>query len=286
MNAGGWQLNPVHGGYFSIDGGAAFGVVPKTVWTKVFPADENNLVRMTCNCLLARNGQHVVLIDTGYGGKYPPLDRKAYIMESGNPTLESLACLGVSPESIDCVLFTHLHFDHAGGATVKDIDGHLVPTFPNARYFVHRWEWEDAVSRSPELLAAYPQNNLLPLAEAGKVEMFDKDGPILPGVIALRTGGHTRGHTAFLFESDNGIGDMLFIGDLCPTRAHIKTLWNMSYEMFLLETRRKKRRILEEAAAKGQWLFLPHDPFVWACRIESQPGREFVATELWNRETT
>jgi len=200
--------------------------------------------------------------------------------------LESLARLGVVPEDVDDVLFTHLHFDHAGGATIKNAAGRIVPTFPNARYRVHRWEWEDAVSRSPELLAAYPQNNLIPLAEAGVVETFDQDEPILPGLTALRTGGHTRGHTAFLFESGDHNGELLFVGDICPTRAHMKTLWNMSYDMFLLETRRKKRRLLEEAAEKKRWLFLPHDPFVWACRIESRSGCEFVASELWNRETS
>ena len=283
MRIGHWQLDPLHGGAFSIDGGAAFGVVPKTVWQTIHPSDELNRVRMTCNCLLARDGEHVVLIDTGYGGKNPPMDRKAYGMEGGNPILESLARFDIRPEDVGFVLFTHLHFDHAGGATIRNENRELVPTFPEARYMAYSKEWEDAVSKTPELLAAYPQYNLEPLALAGKVDLFDRDAELLPGLRALRTGGHTRGHTAFLIESKDGSEGALFIGDICPTRAHMKTLWNMSYDTFLLETRRKKRKLLEMAAQRQWWVFLPHDPFVYACRIETHPGKEFMTTDLQER---
>jgi len=281
MKIGRWQLDPLHGGAFSIDGGAAFGVVPKTVWQKVHPADELNRVRMTCNCLLARDGNHSVLIDTGYGGKYPPMDRKAYNMEEGNPILDALARLAVRAEDVNVVLFTHLHFDHAGGATRRTADRRLEPTFPNARYCVYQKEWEDAVSQSPELLAAYPQNNLEPLERAGKIDCFEGTTELLPGLKPLRTGGHTRGHTAFLFESSTE--SALFIGDICPTQAHIKTLWNMSYDTFLLETRRKKRKLLATAAERGWWVFLPHDPLVFACRVAAHPAKEFVTTDVINR---
>jgi glyoxylase-like metal-dependent hydrolase (beta-lactamase superfamily II) len=234
---------------------------------------------MTCNCLLARNEKHVVLIDTGYGGKYPPLDRKSYKMEEGNPLLESLKRNGILPEDVHYVLFTHLHFDHVGGATIKDRTGSIVPVFSQACYLAHRWEWEDAVSRQRELSAAYPQEHLIPFEKAGTMKTFDNDSEILPGLKAIRTGGHTRGHCAFLFESAKGDDGALFIGDICPTRAHLKTLWNMSYDNFLLETRRKKRQMLETVSERNWWLFLPHDPFVPACRIKKVPGREFVTTE-------
>lgn len=284
MKVGPWQLDPLDGGAFSIDGGAAFGVVPKTVWQTVHPADEINRVRMTCNCLLARNGEHIVLIDTGYGGKYPPIDRKAYNMEDGNPILDSLARFGVRSEDVDFVLFTHLHFDHAGGATIRTENRQLIPTFSNARYLIYRNEWDDAVSKTPELLAAYPQNNLEPLILNEKVDFFERDIELLPCLKTLRTGGHTRGHTAFLFESENESEGAIFIGDICPTRAHMKTLWNMSYDTFLLETRRKKRKLLKMAAERNWWIFLPHDPFVYACRIETHPAKEFITTELLERK--
>lgn len=283
MRIGRWQLKPLDGGAFSIDGGAAFGVVPKTVWQTIHPADDINRVRMTCNCLLAMDGEQVVLIDTGYGGKYPPMDRKAYGMQEGNPILEALARRSIRPEDVDFVLFTHLHFDHAGGATVRSADRQLVPTFPNARYLIDANEWEDAVSKTPELLAAYPQNNLEPLIRDEKVDLFDRDTELLPGLKSLRTGGHTRGHTAFLFESEDESEGALFLGDICPTRAHMKTLWNMSYDTFLLETRQKKRQFLERVAERGWWVFLPHDPFVYACRIQKHPAKEFTTTDLWER---
>jgi len=276
ITIGHWQLDPVHGGDFSIDGGAAFGVVPKTVWQTVWPPDANNLVRFTCRCLLARNGRNTVLIDTGYGGKYQPLDRKAYLMEAGNPVLDDLAAKGIHPNDVECVLFSHLHFDHAGGATVYDTNGLLVPAFPNARYLAQVWEWEDAISRQPELVAAYPTDNLFPLQKYGCIGTFRGGEQIFPGLTAIRTGGHTRGHTAFLFQDTNTGEGALFIGDLCPTAAHTRLLWNMSYDTFLLETRRKKRYWLEQAV-ENRWIVLfPHDPRMAGCRIERHPKKEFV----------
>jgi len=283
MRIGNWQLEILDGGTFSIDGGAAFGVVPKTVWRRVFPCDEHNRVRFACNCLLARDGKHVVLIDTGYGGKYPPLDRKSYQMDAGCPIITSLEKHGVSPEEVDYVLFTHLHFDHAGGATTKEPDGRLVPTFPNAKHLVSQWEWEDATGGSEELIAAYPQNNLTPLAQAGVIESIDFNQAILPGLRALRTGGHTRGHTAFLFQSDEGDQGALYIGDLCPTSSHLRLLWNMSYDMFLLVTRRKKREMLSLAVQNHWWLIFPHDPDTIACRIRADNRQDYLITEAERR---
>lgn len=280
MKIGPWQIDVLQGGMFSLDGGAAFGVVPKSVWQRVFPCDTDNMIRLSCNCLLARNGQHVVLIDTGYGGKYPPLDRKSYQMDEGCPIIKSLAAHGLTADDVDYVLFTHLHFDHAGGATTKDANGKLIPAFPQARYLVSRWEWEDATSGSEELISAYPQNNLTPLAEAGVVDFLEHDAQILPGLKALRTGGHTRGHVAFLFESSDDSSGALFIGDLCPTTAHLRLLWNMSYDTFLLVTRRKKRELLDLTAQNHWWLILPHDPATLACKIEKNARQDYLVTEV------
>lgn len=279
LTIGDWQLDPIHGGMFSMDGGAVFGVVPKSVWKRVCPVDDDNMAEFSCNCLLARNGKNTVLIDTGYGDKYPPLDRKACRMEAGNPCLESLARYDLGPEDIDTVLFTHLHFDHTGAATFRMQDRRLRPTFAGARHLVSAWEWEDAVEPKPELAAAYPQDDLVPLREAGLVETFHADGPLLPGLTTIRTGGHTRGHTAFLFESSDGGEGALFIGDLCATSLHMRMNWNMSYDMFLLATRRKKRELLEKAVEKRWWVIYPHDPVVWAARLEKDPKREFVHTD-------
>ena len=273
---GDWTLESVRGGDFSIDGGAAFGVVPQTVWKRVYPPGTDNLVRFRCHCLLAKNRHHTILIDTGYGGKYPPLDRKAYLMEKGNPILDDLAAKNTDLGEIDFVLFTHLHFDHAGGATVFDKDRRLVPAFPNAKYLAHAWEWEDAVSAKAELIAAYPTKNLFPLKEHDCVETFRDGDELLPGLTAYRTGGHTRGHCVFLFHDTNMSKGALFLGDLCPTTAHMRLLWNMSYDTFLIETRRKKQFWLEKAAENQWWVLFAHDPHTPGARIERHPKKEFI----------
>jgi glyoxylase-like metal-dependent hydrolase (beta-lactamase superfamily II) len=285
IKIGGWQLETVHGGNFSIDGGAAFGVVPKTVWQKYIPADQNNLVRFACHCLLAQNGDKKVLIDTGYGGKHPLIDRNAYQMDSGNPILESLARKGIVSEQIDLVLFTHLHFDHAGGATVFDKNRRLIPAFPNAVYMAGNWEWEDAVSCRPELAAAYPQNNIRPLLENGHVRKICDGEVILSGLTAVRTGGHTRGHFAFVFEEEQHAQGAVFIGDLCPTSLHLRLLWNMSYDTFLLVTRQKKRDWLNRIAEKHWWLFFPHDPRMTVCKIKKSSSENFTVIPSVNTGT-
>lgn len=273
IQLGNWQLDTVDGGTFSIDGGVAFGIVPKALWSKVAPPDENNRIRFRSNCLLARNGDHTVLIDTGYGSKYAPLDRKFWEMDEGDPVIESLATLGVTADDIDLVVFSHLHFDHSGGATRFIGNRVAVPTFAKARHIIGRWEWEDATSRSPELETAYPQNNLLPLAEANLVELIDDGAQIVPGLRARLSGGHTRGHLSLVFESGGETG--LFIGDICASSVHLHRMWNLSYDTFPLDSRRVKPQLLAEAAAGDWWVFWPHDPRVAGARLVTHPKKGF-----------
>ena len=278
MNLGNWQLDCVDGGDFMLDGGACFGVVPKTVWRKAFPCDENNRIRLANNCVMARDGRHTVLIDTGYRGKYAKVDRSAFGLREGCPILDSLRAMGVEPEDIDTVVLGHLHFDHAGGATIYDSRGRLVPAFPNARYVVHRFEWKDAVSKAPELLAAYPQNNLEPLTGSPQLRLIADDEVIVPGLKGRRTGGHTRGHMAPCFESANQ--SAVYIGDICPTIEHVRPLWCLSYDTFLLVTRRVKHRMLAEAAERGDWVLWTHDANVVASRIEFRRNKPHAVDSI------
>ena len=140
MHLGNWQLDTVNGGRFRLDGGSIFGVIPKTLWSTVVEPDKLNRVPLANNCVLARDGQQTVLIDTGYGGRFEPLDRKFYDLEAGTPLLKSLDQFGVSAEDVDTVVFSHLHFDHVCGALAKEGD-RLIPTFPKARHVVGRCEW-------------------------------------------------------------------------------------------------------------------------------------------------
>jgi glyoxylase-like metal-dependent hydrolase (beta-lactamase superfamily II) len=273
MHVGDWQVQTINGGSFWIDGGVMFGIVPRTLWSQVIAPDEANRIRCGGHCLLARNGRHTVLVDAGYGGKYGQLDRRFYGMEPGEPLLASLAQCGVTPEQVDYVLFSHLHFDHAGGATRYDDRRRLVPTFPKARHVIGRWEWDDAVRATPELQTAYNSDNLLPLDQAGLVDLVDGNAEILPGLRMRITGGHTRGHMAILIQSAGQT--VAFLGDMCPSRAHLRRMWHTAYDQFPLDTRRTKPVWLGQAADE-QWLVVwNHDPQMAVGRVQRHPRREF-----------
>lgn len=277
MQIGDWQIDSLHGGDFWLDGGVVFGIVPRTLWAGLFAPDEQNRIRIANHCLLARNGRQTVLIDAGNGSKWSPLDRRFYGIEPGNPIVESLASFGVEPDQIDLVVFSHLHRDHVGGASHWNGDRRPTPTFRRARHLVGRREWEDALSQAPELLTAYPPEHLAPLEAAGLVEPIDEQAEILPGLRALHTGGHTRGHLALLFETADA--GLLFIGDLCATTGHLHPMWNLSYDTYPLETRRVKPRLLAEAAARRWWLVWPHDPKVCAAQLAERANKSLMVVQ-------
>ena len=273
LQLGDWTLTVVSGGRFRVDGGTMFGVVPKAVWQKLQAPDEANRIRNATNCVLARNGTHTILIDTGYGGKCGAREREHMALEDGEPILASLAAIGVAADDIDRVVLSHLHFDHAGGATRVADAGTLLPMFPRARYVVQRAEWEDAIGGAPELRNAYPTPWHLPLAEHGRIDFVDGDVEIVPGLRTIVTGGHTRGHQAISIES--GGETAVYLGDLCPMTTHVRTLWGMSYDMYPLDVRRRKPELLGRAADNGWWLVFNHDPDVAMAKLARDPEREF-----------
>ena len=277
MDLGNWKLDTVNGGQFWIDGGVMFGVVPKPLWSQGVPVDEQNRVRCANNCVLARDGSHTVLIDTGYGGNYSPLDRRFYGMDEGEPLLASLAALGISPGEVDTVVFSHLHFDHVGGATRLDDRGQSVLSFPNARHVVSRIEWEDATSGAAELQTAYTPGQLEPLKNSGLLDLIEGDAEIVPGLRARITGGHTRGHLAFVFASNGGTA--VFLGDLCPSTMHMRRMWHTAYDIFPLETRRRKPVWLAQAADKDWLVLWNHDQQTAVSRVARHPKKEFIAVD-------
>lgn len=277
LTLGDWTLHSVSGGRFRVDGGTMFGVVPKAVWQKLQPPDDSNRIRNATNCVLARDERHTVLIDTGYGGKCGPREREYMALEPGEPLLAGLSAIDVGPDDIDLVVLSHLHFDHAGGATIAAADGTLRPAFPRARYVVQRVEWEDAIGGASELRNAYPTPWLLPLAEHKRLDLIDGDVEMLPGVRTIVTGGHTRGHQAILIESRGETA--VYVGDLCPMTTHVRTLWGMSYDMYPLEVRRRKPELLGRAADNGWWVLWDHDPDVAISKIERDTEREFRITD-------
>ncbi len=277
MQLGNWQLDSLNGGLFWLDGGVMFGVVPRTIWKNVAPPDALNRIQCANNCVLARDGKHTVLIDTGYGGKFSPLDRRFYQMEDGEPLLASLAAIGVEPDDIDTVVFSHLHFDHVCGATRFNAQRRRIPIFQRARHIVGRLEWEDATGAAPELETAYPTEDILPLYEAGLMHVVDDGQEIVPGLRCEITGGHTRGHMALYFES--GGQTAAYLGDICPSTIHLRRMWHLSYDTYPLDTRRRKPDLLGRAADGQWWILWNHDPRISISQVARDAKREFVPVD-------
>jgi glyoxylase-like metal-dependent hydrolase (beta-lactamase superfamily II) len=281
MRLGNWQIDILNGGTFWLDGGVMFGVVPRSLWGNVAAPDAQNRIACANNCVLARDGSHTVLIDTGYGGKFAPLDRKFYQMEPGEPLLVSLTALGVAPDDIDTVVFSHLHFDHVCGATRLDEKGRRVPIFSRARHIVGRLEWEDATGGSPELATAYPIDDILPLYDAGLMMVVEDGQELVPGLRCQVTGGHTRGHMALFFES--GGQTAAYLGDICPSTAHLRRMWHLGYDTYPVETRRRKPELLGQAAEEGWSILWNHDPRTAVSRVARDAKREFIPIDAQPR---
>ena len=278
MQLGRFSLQTVSGGTFRIDGGTMFGVVPKALWSRVFPCDDDNNILQQTNCVLIRDGDRTMLIDTGLGSKLPDKQRRILHAQDGNPLRDNLAAVGIQPEDVDTVLLSHLHFDHAGGATMVAENGQLVPTFPNAEYVAQHREWVNATADFPELRGMYPQDNLLPLKDAGQLRLVDGNVELAPGIRAWITGGHTEAHSAIVIEDADDTA--IYLGDLCPDTRHLPIYWGMAYDVDLRQLRRAKAEILGTVADENWLSLFDHDPDTAAARIQRDSKRDFAVSEL------
>lgn len=278
ISIGGIQVTVVSGGRLRLDGGNMFGVVPRMMWQRVSPPDEQHRILLETNCMLVRTPDSLGLIDTGYGSKAAPKIRQRFALEEGTPLTRNLVALGVSPDDIDWVILTHLHFDHAGGCTYRDEGHRLQLTFPRARHFVQRNEWDDAVGDLPELVGSYFQDDFKPLADAGLLELVDGSAEIVPGVTTQLTGGHTRGHQLVMLRS--GDESAVLPGDICPTTAHLETFWTMAYDQSLLDVRRVKPGILNDIVANNRIALFSHDPYTPAARLARDADGRWLTTSL------
>jgi methylmalonyl-CoA epimerase len=267
------DLVTVSDGFFYLDGGAMFGVVPKTFWEKKAPPDERNRIRMAMRCLLLR-GARTMLVDAGSGDKMTPKQAEIYRLERDFNLQHALPAAGVSPESIDVVLATHLHFDHAGGFTERASDGSIRPRFPRAQYVVRRGEFEDAMSPNERTKGSYFLDNYQPLAEHHVLQLVDDDVSIMPGVRVRRTGGHTMHHQMVIIESAGKTA--VFAADLLPTAAHLPEVWVMGYDLFPLDTLNFKRAFLREAVEREYLIIFEHDPDIAAGYIREKDGKRFI----------
>jgi methylmalonyl-CoA epimerase len=257
-------------GFFHLDGGAMFGTVPKTLWEKKAPADARNRITLAMRPLVVR-GARTMIIDAGLGDKDDAKFNDIYGVERTRTLDDSLAEAGLAPEDIEIVLATHLHFDHAGGFTVRDASGRVRPRFPRAQYIVRRGEWEDATHPHERNRASYLPDNFVPLAEAGVLQLVDDDQTIMPGVRVRRTGGHTMHHQMAVIES--GGRTAMFPADLMPTTAHLGEAWIMGYDLYPMDTLAAKRAFAKEAVERDMLIFFEHDPAIAAGRITEQNGK-------------
>ncbi len=252
MNLGDLRIDMLNDGAMRFDGGAFFGVVPKVLWERLMPPDERNRVTVSLNCPLIRAGGKNILVDTGVGTKHPPKRQGLFAMDAGR-LVADLAAHGLEPRDIDYVLFSHLHFDHAGGATHRSPADALRVTFPRAQHLAQRADWAEATSPNERNAAGYFEEDIEPLRAAGQLELLDGDTQVAPGVACRRTGGHTAGHQIVLLEV--GGRKACFFGDLIPTAHHLPLPYSQGYDLYPVELLDRKRELLAQAL-KEQWLVL------------------------------
>jgi glyoxylase-like metal-dependent hydrolase (beta-lactamase superfamily II) len=271
LQAGGQQL----------DGGAMFGVVPKPLWERRIAADARNRIPLGMRCLLVEHDGGLVLVDTGLGNKEDAKFRDIYGVENagaGGRTLleDALAALGHRPRDVRVVVNTHLHFDHAGGNTYRDAAGAVRLAFPEARYVVHRGEFDYATHTNERTAGSYLPSNFGPVAEAGRFDLVGDGAEIVPGVRLLATPGHTPHHQSVLVESAGETA--CFLADVVPTAAHLPLAWIMGYDVEPLVTLESKRELLARAAADGWLLVFEHDAQVAWGRVRHD-GRQYALAD-------
>lgn len=267
------ELISLYDGYLRLDAGAMFGVVPWTMWSKVVATDDRHRMTLAMRPLLVR-GVRTMLIDAGLGDKEDPKFADIYGLDRAKHLDHALAEAGVSPEEIDIVLATHLHFDHAGGFTVRDGLGRVRPRFPRARYVVRRGEWEDATHPHERNRASYLAHNFVPLADAGVLALVDEDQTIMPGVRVQRTPGHTAHHQSVWIES--GGQQAIFLGDAMPTTAHLPDAWIMGYDLYPMDTLATRKALVPRLIEREVLAFFEHDPAVAAGYIHDAGGKRAV----------
>ncbi len=266
MTIGPYQLFPVETGRFALDGGAMFGIIPKPLWAKTNPPDERNRIELAARALLIIGNGRKILVDNGNGEKFTGKQIEIYRLDHSRFTLDaSLRERGLTREDITDVLLTHLHFDHAGGSTIRE-DGHLKPAFPNARYYVQRSHWEQALHPTEKDRGSFMPDDYLPLKEHGVLEFLDGEGELFPGISLLVMNGHTVAQQ--LPRISDGRTTLLYCCDLFPTTSHIPLPYIMAYDIRPLTTLDEKKKILAAAVEERWTLFFEHDPLTVAGNVQ------------------
>lgn len=257
MEFGTFDLNIIRECEFKLDGGAMFGVVPKSLWGKMAKPDEHNRIPLACNLLLIETPDGRVLVETGMGSRWSDKERERFELRSLLDPLDPLSSVGLCPDEIDYVLISHMHFDHLGGAVMLSPEGNLAPTFPNAKVVVQRGEYELAHKVNSRGRASYRKEDWQTLEAMGLLEIVDGDTEIVPGVWLRVTGGHTSHHQIITFESEGHKG--VFFADIVPTQTHLSPPWVMGYDHHPLETCDVKDEWLTRASQENWLVVFDHE---------------------------
>ncbi|HEB62434.1 MAG TPA: MBL fold metallo-hydrolase [Bacteroidetes bacterium] len=255
------KFHVIEAGKFKLDGGAMFGVVPKMLWNKLNPADENNMCTWSLRCLLVEHEDRKILVDTGMGTKQDEKFRSHFFPHGNMDLIDSLRSKGFKPEDITDVIITHMHFDHVGGAVKFDENKNLVPTFPNATYWTNKQHYDWAMNPNMREKASFLKENFVPLMEAGVLELLDA-GSKYKWMDRVEFGfyyGHTEAMIVPEFTMDNG-KKLIYMADLMPSTAHVRLPYVMSYDIRPLNTLAERKTFYERAIDEESYLFLEHDP--------------------------
>lgn len=264
------KLYTINTGYFKLDGGAMFGVVPKSIWNKINPADENNMCSWALRCLLIEDGNRLILVDNGMGDKQDAKFFSYYYLHGDDTLDKSLAKYDFHRDDITDVFLTHLHFDHCGGSIMREGDK-LVPAFKNAVYWSNKEHWETATNPNEREKASFLKENILPIQESGQLRMVNGYEPefireIIPNLSIRIVNGHTE--AMMLPQIKYKDKTVVFMADLLPSQGHIPIPYIMAYDMQPLLTLNEKKSFLNEALQNDHILFFEHDPQYECCNLQ------------------
>ena len=281
-NIGKWKVTVLETGDFRLDGGAMMGSVPKVLWDKTNPADDQNRIDLALRCLLLDDGENVVLIESGIGDYTSDKFKKMFnIIQRDNTLSNTLNDYGYNITDITHMILTHLHFDHAGGAIAKDENGRIYPKFPNATYYISESNWNAATNPSPKDRASYLKENFMCLKELGVLKIIPENNTILNGIKTYVVNGHTHGQQLIKITAN---GDtVVFCSDLIPLKSHLKLPWIMGYDLNAELTLQEKEIFLNKASDENWILFFYHDPETVAVKIKKSDRYFKVIDELKRR---
>ncbi len=261
------KLYSIETGRFKLDGGAMFGVVPKSIWNKLNPADDNNMISLAMRCLLIEDGNRLILIDNGMGDKQDAKFFGHYYMHGDFSLEKSLAAHGFTTDDITDMVLTHLHFDHCGGSIKWNSDRTKYETaFKNATYWIADAHWQEALAPNPREKASFLKENILPIEESGQLKLLKPNEKFHPEIDLLFTIGHTNNMMHPVVPYNNT--KLIYLADVIPTMAHIPTPYVMGYDVRPLDTMKEKTSILKQAVDNNYLLYFEHDPFNEMCSVQ------------------